>query len=183
MSFLEFIESLEQRSDKYDLGYIEHFYNEYFTPRKESVSRILEIGVLHGHSLLHWHDWFINAQIHGVDPHPYYHSTSSRINLHITNAYTKAFVDSFPKNHFDIIIDDGPHDFNSQLFFCEHYINLVKPGGLLILEDIIDLNHTAVFLDKLADYKTKVVNMAGLARTAELQQRWAQGLDCIIVEK
>ena len=37
---------------------------------------------------------------------------------------------------FDIIIDDGPHDIESQIAGLDLYLQKVKKGGLYIIEDI-----------------------------------------------
>ena len=37
---------------------------------------------------------------------------------------------------FDIIIDDGPHTLKSQIEFLKLYRNILKPNGILIIEDL-----------------------------------------------
>ena len=37
---------------------------------------------------------------------------------------------------FDIIIDDGPHTMESQIFFLDHYSELLNDNGVLICEDV-----------------------------------------------
>jgi spermidine synthase len=37
---------------------------------------------------------------------------------------------------FDIIIDDGPHTWESQEWFFENYYDLLNEGGVLLCEDI-----------------------------------------------
>jgi hypothetical protein len=38
---------------------------------------------------------------------------------------------------FDIIIDDGLHEFESNLIFLENSIHKLKPGGYYIVEDLM----------------------------------------------
>lgn len=49
---------------------------------------------------------------------------------------------------FDIIIDDGPHSLESQIFFLENYLDKVKPNGLLIIEDIQNISDTKILYEK-----------------------------------
>jgi len=186
MSLREFAKNHHPRTDKYDLGYIETFYDELFTPRSADVKNLLEIGIYKGDSILLWRDFFPNAIITGADitQCPRLHS-ESRVEVFYENAYTHNFVDKFPKNHFDIIIDDGPHTFESMQFFLKNYLELVQPGGLLILEDIINPAWTPELV-KLIDpavSKITAVDLRGKQHTDKLLQDWKNGLDVIIVEK
>jgi SAM-dependent methyltransferase len=186
MSLTEFAKNHHPRTDKYDLGYIDEFYHELFAPRVHAVKNLLEIGVYQGNSILLWRDFFPHASITGVDINqcPRLHS-EPRVNVFYENAYAQSFVDKFPKNLFDVIIDDGPHTFESMEFFLKNYLALVKPGGLLILEDIINPAWTPELL-KLIDpgvSKVTVVDMRGKQLNANLLQDWKNGLDVIIVEK
>ena len=46
---------------------------------------------------------------------------------------------SFEDTKFDIIVDDGLHDYNANITFFENSIHMLKDGGIYIIEDI--LNH------------------------------------------
>jgi 23S rRNA U2552 (ribose-2'-O)-methylase RlmE/FtsJ len=185
MDLLEFIQQQPTPvTDKYDLGYIEHFYNKLFSPRRLTAQRVLEIGIYHGQSIQLWKDYFTNADIHAFDIN-YCDSVvnQDRIFPRFTNAYSMTTINELSGMQFDIVIDDGPHTLPSLEFFCEHYINLVRPGGIFVVEDIIDTTWTPRLLEILGpNRKSQVVHMAGLARTKHLQTLWANGLDVIIVE-
>lgn len=186
LSLLEFTRSqTEPITDKYDLGYIEHFYNRLFTPRQQNTSSLLEIGIYQGHSLKLWRDYFTNANIHGLDVnHCAEIVNQPRIYPKFLDAYCFETIRLLSDQQFDIIIDDGPHTLESLKFYCENYIHLVKPGGIFVVEDIIDLRWTAILMDILAKHgNPQIVKMAGLARTHYLQNLWANGLDVIVLEK
>jgi predicted O-methyltransferase YrrM len=51
---------------------------------------------------------------------------------------------------FDVIIEDGPHNLQSQLFAVEHYYPLLKPGGTLIIEDIQDSAHLKILTNAVS---------------------------------
>ena len=184
MSLLEFIEKNPTKTDKVALGYIDQFYDRLFTPRKTKAKSILEIGILGGDSLLLWRDYFVNAEITGVDiRHCPQVENQDRIIQLTGNAYTPEFLNKFKKK-FDIIIDDGPHTFETQSYFLTNYVPLLKKGGILILEDIIDRALTPKLLELVdsTKYNVSTVDMRLKQRDSFLNQRWSNGLDIIIVE-
>ena len=92
-----------------------------------------------------WAQYFQNAQVHAADiigidqvnedliDHP-------RIVLHTSNnAYNTRFVTNTFKSKgmmFDILIDDGPHTLESMCMFLKLYLPLLKPDGILVIEDV-----------------------------------------------
>lgn len=186
MRLLEYVKNISgEKPDKYDLGYINEFYDKLFTPKKESCNMLLEIGIQYGLSLLLWKEYFLNATIYGIDNEYCHHVVDSpRIQPYFMNAYTKSCVDLFEANTFDIVIDDGPHTLESMIFFCNYYLKLVKPGGIFVIEDIIDTTWTPILLNILGK-KNKVIvhEMSGKCITKELNEKWKNGLNVIVVEK
>ena len=108
-------------------------YDKLFGHRKYESLTILEIGILWGGSLLLWAAYFPNAEIVGVDirklrdiNHPRIHPIYQDVKQ----------VDDFIFNHFDIIIDDGSHKIQDQLFSVRKFYRMLKNDGLLIIEDV-----------------------------------------------
>lgn len=131
-------------TDKYIGGlqfhsYIENFYGKIFPPRKESTTSLLEIGIAGGGSLWLWEKYFLNAQIYAIDVDFHMHKKfegQPRIHTLVDNAYSYTVTNKILDRQFDIIIDDGPHTLESQIFFIKKYLPKVAPGGLFIIEDI-----------------------------------------------
>ena len=64
MDFLQFYKVTNNQSDKGTVHcYIEHWYNNEFTPIRYNKLNILEIGINKGDSIILWRDWFINSNI------------------------------------------------------------------------------------------------------------------------
>jgi predicted O-methyltransferase YrrM len=59
-----------------------------------------------------------------------------RYEFYLADAYTKSAIEVFSEFKYDVIIDDGPHSLHTQQFTVANYFNLLKPGGVLIIEDI-----------------------------------------------
>jgi hypothetical protein len=115
-----------------DKGYAHRYWELYdlLFARRRDAETVLELGVYHGASLDVWREVFPTAEIHGVDIKP----VATGAVLHVGDAYTEEMVDELPD--CDVIIDDGPHTLESQLFVASHYTRKLKSGGILIIEDI-----------------------------------------------
>jgi hypothetical protein len=122
-------------------------YETLFSPMKDTAQNILEIGVQHCGSIKLWNDYFTNANIYGLDINEYPEMNDlrkrERVNININNAYNVDFIKTefIDKNiKFDVIIDDGPHSLESMKFFAQYYSELLNVNGVLIIEDVQDIN-------------------------------------------
>lgn len=118
-------------------GYISGFYEGAFAPLRDKPIRLLEIGIAEGGSLELWRRAFPNAEaIVGIDVGEI-PVLSEGITTIQADAYNLDFMMSL--GTFDIIIDDGSHNPEHQVFVGDNYGKLLKPGGYLIIEDIPDV--------------------------------------------
>jgi 23S rRNA U2552 (ribose-2'-O)-methylase RlmE/FtsJ len=141
MDLIELYRKTKNDSDKERTHtYISNFYNEKFKPFKDKKIKILEIGILQGHSLKLWEEYFPNAEIFGIDiQNIIEHSFGERVKIIFGNAYSLEFINKVQEafGKFDIIIDDGPHTLETQQFFLKNYPLLLKDSdSLIILEDV-----------------------------------------------
>ena len=116
-------------------------YEHKLGPRRDTVKRVLEVGIERGGSLLLWRDYFPKAEVWGFDIQdhlPACLKDQQRIKVFKANAYQKEIVtDLIQKGlYFDVIVDDGPHTLESMCFFAKYYSQLLAPGGVLCIEDI-----------------------------------------------
>lgn len=63
------------------------------------------------------------------------------------DAYTKDMLNLLieKEGKFDIIIDDGPHTWESQEWFLRNYYSLLNEGGVLVCEDILEYFRNNLF--------------------------------------
>lgn len=116
-----------------------HLYEGLCEPIRNRATRVLEIGIFGGDSLLMWRDYFRNAEVFGIDTSeaPPRLASEPRIHTIRGNAYTDPVLSTVREfAPFDLIVDDGPHDHDSQVAAAAYYSELVAPGGLLLIEDI-----------------------------------------------
>ena len=137
-----YLESKNQSDKGKQHNYIQVYYSDEFTPKREDKINILEIGIRFGQSIKLWREWFKKGNIYGIDVE-YTESAQNTlkeldVNIIIDNAYDEECVKSLsiPNNFFDYIIDDGPHTLESQLACVDLYLPKLKKGGKIIIEDI-----------------------------------------------
>jgi hypothetical protein len=126
-------------------SYVEKFYEEAFCAFRDQPVKLLEIGFRHGASLALWSSYFKSGFIVGIDNYSDEYLKNSRPNSEwisrqnvrtiSADAYDPNFVASLG-TEFDIIIDDGPHSLRSQKSAISLYLSKLRPGGLMIIEDI-----------------------------------------------
>ena len=124
-------------------------YDELFLPFRDKEINVFEVGFYLGGSCKLWEDYFIKAKIKFIDINPncILESVSGRASLDIMDVMnlTTDYFDTFPP---DIAIDDSFHTLEGQIHFIKVTYPALRTGGLLVIEDIIDLdNYKSAFLE------------------------------------
>jgi cephalosporin hydroxylase len=121
-------------------------YTQLLEPFRSRKCAVLEIGVWTGGSALLWHEYLPISRLFLVDvrnnlsPIIIQAMDPDRYSFHLHNAYLPETVHAMHKlspEGFDIIIDDGDHQLQSQLFLLENYLPLLKKEGLLVIEAVL----------------------------------------------
>jgi len=136
------------------------FYNAFFKKQRFEKLKIAEIGILDGASLLMWREYFSNSQIYGFEydkdlinnfKNKFDNSniTLSNINVNFESNIYNNFQNI--NQQYDIIIDDSTHDFDDQIRVIKNVHSFLKPGGVLIIEDIFKKYDENNYIEKLHD--------------------------------
>jgi hypothetical protein len=115
------------------------FYEALFSPLRKQKLRLLEIGVLDGHSLRLWEAYFSSAQIFGLDIESKSQHDTLRIKTFVADQGKRedlAKALAATGSGFDIILDDGGHKMNQQQISFATLFPALKSGALYILEDV-----------------------------------------------
>lgn len=118
------------------------FYDRWFSPIKDQITSICEIGVWNGCSLKAFEEYFPNANMVGLDIGDKTYLDSDRIKTFTLDQGNKNHLDEFVKLcnrsnlQFDFILDDGSHNISHQQLTFGKLFSLVKPGGMYIIEDL-----------------------------------------------
>lgn len=136
-------------------------YSALFSESKNKELNFFELGLFKGSSIQGWKKYFPNSKIYGADVEPNYLVNDERIKSFICdqddidsikNLWTNFLHDNF----FDIILDDGKHEFASNLIFLKNSIHMLKTGGIFIVEDLTDSTSSS-FQSSLNGLKTELL--------------------------
>tara|TARA_B100000900_G_scaffold381095_1_gene367274 strand:- start:1312 stop:2010 length:699 start_codon:yes stop_codon:yes gene_type:complete len=131
------------------------FYSEIFGTKRYSIKNFLEIGLGTNNinvpsnmgengkplaSLRAWRDYFPNAKIFGADIDKNILEDGERIKTSFVDqrdpeTISKMF-EIFGIDQFDIIIEDGLHEFNANICFFENSVKHLSNEGIYIIEDV-----------------------------------------------
>lgn len=158
-----------QHTDKNTLHSYLPLYNTLLQPIKDSSRNVLEVGIgdfkeKNGGSLLLWTNYFTNATTYGIDILPPNRVldeviNNSSIKLYCnSNAYDENFIHkNLSDIKFDFLLDDGPHTLESQEKFIELYSPLLAENGILIVEDVQNINHLENLSNKTPEHLKKYI--------------------------
>ena len=120
-------------------------YDALFKDKRHSPLTFCEIGIAEGRSLLMWNEYFTHATIYGYERWPRWltqwktNFDLPRVKVNAMNVkneneivipFTEAGV------QYDCILDDSTHDFYDMIRIIRCAVPFVKPGGMIIIEDI-----------------------------------------------
>ena len=119
-------------------------YNYFFQHLREDEINFLEVGIYYGASVHSWREYFPNAKIFAadVDEETFRRVEGLDVDCFYCNQDDPASIQNMWNNdklkdlHFDVIMDDGKHEFISNLNFLKESIHKLKKGGIFIVEDL-----------------------------------------------
>jgi hypothetical protein len=139
---------------------IKHTYTPYYydilSPIQDKCKNLLEFGIgfnnytegaLQGGSLKMWREFFPNASLIGLDFNKDLLFKDDRIDTFFTDQKSEEILintkgdilTKYPNlvsDKFDMILDDGSHDYEDQIRSLLIYWDLLTVGGYYIIEDL-----------------------------------------------
>jgi predicted O-methyltransferase YrrM len=129
-------------SDKFSTKHsYTRWYYDTFAARRESVRKVVEIGVGEGASLRMWREFFPNAHIYGGDNEQSRLLDEERITCYPvdqSSAYSLELFAHFIGADIDLFIDDGSHKPSDQFNTCRWVMPLLKAGATYVIEDVAE---------------------------------------------
>ena len=131
------------------------FYNFIFSKDREKDLKIFEVGIYHGSSVRSWKEYFKNSQIYCGDIEQNYFINEDRIQSFFCDQYSPESIREMWENKilkdidFDVIMDDGMHEYISNITFLENSYYKLKKGGFFIVEDLLTLSTLNSFREKI----------------------------------
>ena len=123
-------------------------YNFLFDKIKNESLNICELGILQNESIKLLRDYFPNSNIYAFDNEISLINKAKRDNLKNVNYNlidvkdSASLLNTFSSitEKFDIMIDDSTHVFEDQIRIIKNLHRFMKPGGIMVIEDIYDEN-------------------------------------------
>lgn len=115
-------------------------YYRLLAPIRDSVTRVLEVGINAGGSLRMWRDFFPHATVWGMDVRPETMFSEDRIHTVIADAFSPSSLacalEAMGQPQFDFIVDDASHEFDHQWWTCNFLMPNLRRDGLYVIEDM-----------------------------------------------
>jgi predicted O-methyltransferase YrrM len=134
------------------------FYDGLFRNKKNDNLTIAELGILEGSSLRMWQEYFPTATIHGFEYNNdficrfkslYNNDRITLSHINVTNCESIKSAFSAANKLYDLIIEDTTHQFEDQIRVIENTYQYLKPGGILIIEDIFKRYNENDYIERL----------------------------------
>lgn len=139
----------DEHTDKNTTHSYLDLHESLFQGKKETATHVLEVGIGYppnnGGSIMMWEKYFLNAQIYALDIipitdvhpdilHQHRIHVYAAINAYDPHVFKRLFLNKPVR--FDILLDDGPHTLESMVAFITLYSRVLKPDGILVIEDV-----------------------------------------------
>lgn len=160
-------------------------YSMLFSPFKGRAIRFAEIGVAGGASARLWDAYFTHSdtriEMFDRDADFLKHAdeiTSERVHCSLMDVQKEGDIQRALQEQggdYDVIIDDSTHGFEDQIRIVKEAFPLLKPGGILIVEDVFRATEEA-------KYERELIDILGQCSTSyfvmcEHMARWSPGWD------
>lgn len=147
MSLVELEKDLKLITDKNTTHSYLPLYDELLCKKKFTCRNMLEVGICFGGSVELWDKYFPNGTVTALDilkeeVLPDLLKNQNKIRMISGDAYSPFLFSSlFRGKKFDFLIDDGCHKLENQIKFLTMYSMLMEDDGILIIEDVGDINY------------------------------------------
>ena len=178
-------------------------YNELFFNIRNNQLNIFELGLgtnntdvpsnmgasgVPGASLRGWREYFPNSNVYGADIDKRILFNENRIQCFYCDQTNPKIVTDMWNNPqlkdllFDIIIEDGLHEFSSNLIFLENSLHKLKLGGIYICEDL-KLETVKSFESILDSLKIKYLNYSFEIKILDNPNNFYNDNNLLIIKK
>jgi len=168
-----------------------HSFIEVYERYLEGSKNILEVGTQQGGFIKFCKDQLDEVFFVGADMYPYPRVDKNcwvdlecfnelADDFFIGDAFSEKFYEWIDqrgyKNKFDLVIDDGPHTLESQLWMMERVEHLLNENGVFICEDVDNIE----FAKQIKD-KSPIPDKTYIWDNSEKSGRWDD--ICVVVDK
>ena len=169
MSLEEIVDN--SKTDKNTVHSYLPLYQNLLISKKETAKNVLEVGILKGGSIKLWNDFFINANVYGLDIMNINDvwddiKNKEKIILHTSSdAYNNDFfIDNFLNKNIkcDFMLDDGPHSLESMKQFIKLYSQIMTDDGILVIEDVQSWDWIDILTNEVPEHLKQFIKIYDL---------------------
>lgn len=124
-------------------------YDHLFSSFKNKSINFLEIGLSSGGNIAICSEYFSDINHYGIDISDYIQIDRSLFTFYHGSFNDPSVLKLASQRQYDIILEDASHQLDHQLESIELYLPMVKEDGIMIIEDIQDVNHLPAIYDKI----------------------------------
>ena len=142
--------AIKYGTDKWGKHHYTPVYHDLFKDKRESVKKVLEIGVGEGAGLRMWRDFFPNAMIYGAEIEPTRVFKEDRIEVircDQTSPDDLRDLLDVTGEDIDLVVDDGSHKPVDQVFTFSLIAPFLKTKFIYVIEDVADEGIEPAFYD------------------------------------
>jgi hypothetical protein len=176
MSLIDIVNN--SKTDKNTVHSYLPLYQKLLIGKKNTAKKVLEVGIYNGGSIKMWSEFFLNADVYGLDIMniaEVWDEIKNKDNIKLytsVDAYNEDFFNStfLNKNiRFDVLLDDGPHTLQSMKQFIKLYSQVMSDDGILIIEDIQSWDWIDILTKEVPDHLKTYIKTYDLRST---KNRW-----------
>ncbi len=149
--------AIKYKADKWGKHHYTPYYHKLFK-NKRNIKKVLEIGAGEGNSLFMWRDYFKKAWIYSAEIDPKrvfgeYHIQVFPCDQSKKDDLIKLFAEI--GTDIDLVIDDGSHKPEDQIFTALMILSILKKGAIYIIEDVAKPE----IISEFKKYNAKIVEV------------------------
>ena len=148
--------AIKYKTDKWGKHHYTPIYHDLFKDKKESVKKVIEIGVAEGAGVRMFRAYFPNAMIYGAELEEERLFEEDRIKVVKCNQWLLddlvRLVEVTGKD-VDLVVDDGSHVPEDQVASCIALMSMLDKDVTYIIEDVADVG----IMGKLSKFDLELV--------------------------
>jgi cephalosporin hydroxylase len=149
MKYQDLTDKLKYKGD-YSVGHTYSVvYDRLFYQFKDKEINFLEIGLNFGGNIAICLDYFKKINHYGIDIVDTVLIDKSKFNFLLGSFDNIDIVNEISKRTYDIILEDASHRLDHQLKSIELYLPLLNDDGIMIIEDIQNIDDLPTLYDKI----------------------------------
>ena len=124
-------------------------YDHLFYSYRDKKINFLEIGLSSGGNIAICSEYFSDINHYGIDISDYIQIDKNLFTFYHGSFNDPKIIKLVSERQYDIILEDASHQLDHQLESIDLYLPMLKPDGIMIIEDIQNVNDLPKIYEKI----------------------------------